>query len=403
MTRKVASKLFYLGGTALLSSIISMTGARADNVSSVTSLSPNIAHFNPGIVLQSPSGVYYADLMSNGSFVVSQGTDPTTSGIHSVFSTAAAGPNTGGAFFPAGLGIGQFQIDTNNGPILTNLGATMQHSFSTTMSLADNGALTISVVQTQGGPSQQDFSNNVNNPVVGYEVTGVTYDVAHPTISASQQVTGLVDTLTNKTSLTQVFPVQLSLAHTDSTSHMFSISEAVQLASKTTFDAMIPLLGEAKQEITISSTTTVGTVDGRTTTDNKTFNAGATVTVPAHAVYQAVIVGTQEQFSVPFTYTGDATYQDGSVAPVDGSGVFNAMDTGIFETAIICVSQPGGCDSGLSGPEAGLPDGFLAPGETVVGLFPATPVPEPSTWAMMLLGFGGLGFLGYRKGRAAIA
>jgi hypothetical protein len=34
------------------------------------------------------------------------------------------------------------------------------------------------------------------------------------------------------------------------------------------------------------------------------------------------------------------------------------------------------------------------------------PIPEPSTWAMMLLGFGGLGFLGYRqtrKGQAATA
>jgi hypothetical protein len=27
-------------------------------------------------------------------------------------------------------------------------------------------------------------------------------------------------------------------------------------------------------------------------------------------------------------------------------------------------------------------------------------VPEPSTWAMMLLGFGLLGFLGYRKTRS---
>jgi hypothetical protein len=27
-------------------------------------------------------------------------------------------------------------------------------------------------------------------------------------------------------------------------------------------------------------------------------------------------------------------------------------------------------------------------------------VPEPSTWAMMLLGFGGLGILGYRRARA---
>jgi hypothetical protein len=33
---------------------------------------------------------------------------------------------------------------------------------------------------------------------------------------------------------------------------------------------------------------------------------------------------------------------------------------------------------------------------------PAPPpaIPEPSTWAMMLLGFGGLAFAGYRRARA---
>ncbi|HWY80458.1 MAG TPA: PEPxxWA-CTERM sorting domain-containing protein [Roseiarcus sp.] len=30
-------------------------------------------------------------------------------------------------------------------------------------------------------------------------------------------------------------------------------------------------------------------------------------------------------------------------------------------------------------------------------------VPEPSTWAMMVLGFGGLGFAGYRASRKAAA
>jgi hypothetical protein len=29
-----------------------------------------------------------------------------------------------------------------------------------------------------------------------------------------------------------------------------------------------------------------------------------------------------------------------------------------------------------------------------------SPVPEPSTWAMMLLGFAGLGFAGYRRAKA---
>jgi hypothetical protein len=46
----------------------------------------------------------------------------------------------------------------------------------------------------------------------------------------------------------------------------------------------------------------------------------------------------------------------------------------------------------------------VAGGATLIQREP--PIPEPSTWAMMLLGFAGLGFLGYRqtrKGQAATA
>ena len=38
----------------------------------------------------------------------------------------------------------------------------------------------------------------------------------------------------------------------------------------------------------------------------------------------------------------------------------------------------------------------------VMGGVTAT-APEPSTWAMMILGFAGLGFAGYRKSRKAAA
>ena len=46
----------------------------------------------------------------------------------------------------------------------------------------------------------------------------------------------------------------------------------------------------------------------------------------------------------------------------------------------------------LDGPVAGLRYGGVA-----------YAAPEASTWAMLILGFAGLGFMGYRKGRAAKA
>jgi hypothetical protein len=36
-----------------------------------------------------------------------------------------------------------------------------------------------------------------------------------------------------------------------------------------------------------------------------------------------------------------------------------------------------------------------------VGPIPLVAVPEPSTWAMMLIGFAGLGFMGWRSRKTA--
>ena len=55
------------------------------------------------------------------------------------------------------------------------------------------------------------------------------------------------------------------------------------------------------------------------------------------------------------------------------------------------------------GPDARIVLGTLASFKSdVSGDFSAT-VPEPSTWAMMLLGFAGLGYVGFRKARARSA
>ena len=43
----------------------------------------------------------------------------------------------------------------------------------------------------------------------------------------------------------------------------------------------------------------------------------------------------------------------------------------------------------------------LFPTNTASVNFSAVVVPEPSTWAMLLMGFAGLGFVGYRRTRRA--
>jgi hypothetical protein len=48
-----------------------------------------------------------------------------------------------------------------------------------------------------------------------------------------------------------------------------------------------------------------------------------------------------------------------------------------------------------------MPSVFGAGDFTEFSVTAATPAPEPSTWATMLIGFAGLGFLGYRSSRKA--
>jgi hypothetical protein len=62
--------------------------------------------------------------------------------------------------------------------------------------------------------------------------------------------------------------------------------------------------------------------------------------------------------------------------------------TGPLQFGSILPAWPG------QSPEGGAPSSFTYSGS-------ASAVPEPATWAMMLAGFAGLGFLGYRRNKMA--
>ncbi len=77
-----------------------------------------------------------------------------------------------------------------------------------------------------------------------------------------------------------------------------------------------------------------------------------------------------------------------------------------------CVTTPIPLDGGPNSLTLGTYDltyrPYIGDIESPPGAFPTdliftatlTVVPEPSTWAMMMLGFAGLGFTGYRKARS---
>ncbi len=87
------------------------------------------------------------------------------------------------------------------------------------------------------------------------------------------------------------------------------------------------------------------------------------------------------------TYGGDGV-TDFALPDLDGRTVIgaNVPDVSPFARAALTVS-----DGDNVGEVVGANDIFLTPAE----LPPA--VPEPSTWAMMILGFFGVGFMTYRR------
>ena len=84
--------------------------------------------------------------------------------------------------------------------------------------------------------------------------------------------------------------------------------------------------------------------------------------------------------------------------PVTEPGAGLALTNSLFETYDLSNALPltSGTPEWVSTPffTSGGPLEFLS---ISAASFQATIVPEPSTWAMMLLGFAGLGFLGYRR------
>jgi hypothetical protein len=141
--------------------------------------------------------------------------------------------------------------------------------------------------------------------------------------------------------------------------------------------------------IKFTLSTTSKSVNGLST--NLSQNFGSTKTVVYNAKLSAVDNGVLTiALSTPFSYDqadGNLLIDIDEKTPYTGGPGFeyNGASGGDFSRAYSGMTIPVSNNSGL------------VTGFTVVA------VPEPSTWAMMVLGFAGLGFAGYRASRRATA
>jgi PEP-CTERM motif len=76
---------------------------------------------------------------------------------------------------------------------------------------------------------------------------------------------------------------------------------------------------------------------------------------------------------------------------------FSVADPGLLSASTFASSTGGGTAAFFAADITSLvPSGAVNTGP-VGGLTISTAVPEPSTWAMLILGFAGIGFMAYRR------
>ena len=134
-----------------------------------------------------------------------------------------------------------------------------------------------------------------------------------------------------------------------------------------------------------------------------TFNAGAAL--PDLITDATGIISSDPGFGVGFTVTGISGY----------AGADNTIyalgfdDNQVSLGGISLATSAGDINIFYLNGAPGVTNSVQNPGGGLVALYAGdlsvTAVPEPSTWAMMLLGSAGLGFAGYRRartGRAAL-
>ena len=329
-----------------------------------------------GSWLVSPSGLFNGVQQNDGNFVVSHGTTPGTGPV-----LWASGTSTGNATAPFQFAAFTTQYGNLASQLFLNDGSTPAYSQNVGApdyflsrpngtlgtyftSVSDNGVLAVNPGSSGNATGGATVQSNKSDPLKSLNIQTINYDFDHVTYNSIQTQYGATAVDHNDTATRQTYPISLDLTYTNSSTFDWSLSQATELSVSSEEQIGVPGIGDASLTEGITSTTTLSSGQSTTTEQSQTYTAGGEIAVPAYTTYTTTITGQKVNASVPYSFTGIALYNSGITAPVFGTGVFQGVSTGVFDTETTCTASPTNC----------LP---IAP--------EPTPVPEPASVSVLLM------------------
>jgi Ca2+-binding RTX toxin-like protein len=146
--------------------------------------------------------------------------------------------------------------------------------------------------------------------------------------------------LTNSFSQTVTKTTTLSLAYTNIETYDWNTSQTVSvtIGSETKFN--VPLIGSTKLSLQVGYSATFSKGGSNSSGVQAIYQEQVSVPVPPGTAVGVQIVAYQQDALVPFTYTGIYHFADGTSVPVSGTGEFEGVSTGVFDTRVYPISDP---------------------------------------------------------------
>lgn len=348
----------------------------------------------------SPSGVYYgmfavnvgANNQPNGyEFWIVPGSSPSVSGCCNGYSPVVGQSDTNlGGFFARMESNGTLTVytsatGTNQGTVLPvgAINTTQVAQPPYFAQVGDDGSFTIysGSAPTSNDNSGSVFSvNNSHGAVSSINLQSITYNYSKAAYTSQTGVGWLDADYTNSTSLPQQQDGTVNVSYNQTATLSFSVADAVGEGISANVTWGIPGIAKDSLGFQITNTTTVTHGHADSTSTTVSFTAGARPVVPPGETYNIKVTATAASYTIPYTWTGLATYADGTTAEVAGTGLFDGASQGDFQVTTTCISD--NCSALLGS--------ITQPAEIM-------PVPEPGTWLLFSLGL--LALAGLRRMR----